>query len=93
MKARRFLRAVYRDNQLRRTDIRRGLHSDLALHLKNRAVRRLDTLFRYRYASADVPIALIVDESRYAALCGACGVSGSAHLPAFRWKLSEQRQV
>jgi len=64
MKSRRFFRAVYSDNELRRADIRRGLHSDLALYLKNRALEPLDLLLRRRYASSDVPIIFIVGTPR-----------------------------
>jgi hypothetical protein len=64
MKARRFFRAVYRDNELRRAHIRRGLRGDLALYLKNRALEPLDSLFRHRYARADVPIVFIVGAPR-----------------------------
>jgi hypothetical protein len=52
--------------------------------------------FKSQIATGTVPYNLvqrIVDEPRYAALCEACGSSGSTDFPAFRSKLVEQRQV
>jgi len=51
--------------------------------------------FKSQIASGVVPYYLVqrvVDEPRYAALCEACGVSGSAHFPAFRSELVAQRR-
>jgi len=51
--------------------------------------------FKSQIASGTVPyyvLQRIVDEPRYAALCEACGMSGSAHFPGFRPTLVEQRR-
>ena len=51
--------------------------------------------FKSQIANGTVPYSLvqrIVDEPRYAALCEACGVSGSSQMPAFRSKLVERRE-
>ena len=50
--------------------------------------------FKSQIASGTIPYCVlqrIVDESRYAALCEACGASGSADFPAFRSMLVAQR--
>ena len=64
MKAHRFFRAVYWDDEQRRAAIRRNVRSDLALYLKNRALEPLDALLRHKYARADVPIVFIVGAPR-----------------------------
>jgi len=64
MKSQRFFRAVYSDNELRRANIRRGLHGDLALYFKNRVLEPLDLMLRRRYARTDVPIVFIVGAPR-----------------------------
>ncbi|MBW1874578.1 MAG: sulfotransferase [Deltaproteobacteria bacterium] len=64
MKVRRFFRAVYWDNELRRADIQRGLRNDLALYLKNRALEPIDTLFRRRHSGSRMPIVFIVGAPR-----------------------------
>ena len=64
MKARRFFRAVYWDNELRRADIRRGLRHDLALYLKNRALEPFDALLRRKHSRPDLPIVFIVGAPR-----------------------------
>lgn len=51
--------------------------------------------FKSQIASGTVPyyvLQRIVDEPRYEALCKACGMSGSAHFPAFRSTLVKQRR-
>jgi len=64
MKARRFFRAVYWDNELRRADIRRGLRNDLGLYLKNCSLEPVDALLRRKHARPDVPIVFIVGAPR-----------------------------
>jgi len=64
MKMRRFFRAVYWDNELRRADIQRGLRNDLALYVKNRALEPVDSLLRRRHSRSDVPITFIVGAPR-----------------------------
>lgn len=64
MKALRFFRSVYWDNELRRSDIRRRLPSDLGLYLKNRALEPIDALLRRKYAGSDTPIVFIVGAPR-----------------------------
>lgn len=64
MRALGFFRSVYRDNELRRADIRRRLHTDLPLYLKNRALEPVDALLRRRYAGAKEPIVFIVGAPR-----------------------------
>lgn len=52
--------------------------------------------FKSQIATGTVPYRLVqrvVDEPRYAALCEACGASGSSAVPAFRSKLVESRQA
>lgn len=64
MRALRFFRSVYWDNELRRADVRRRLHSDLPLYLKNRALEPVDALLRRKYAGAKEPIVFIVGAPR-----------------------------
>jgi hypothetical protein len=64
VKSQEFFRAVYSDNEIRRADMRRGLHGDLALYLKNRILEPLDVLLRRKYARTDVPIVFIVGAPR-----------------------------
>lgn len=64
MKARRFFRAVYWDNELRRADIRRGLGNDLGLYLMNRSLEPVDALLRRKHSRPDVPIVFIVGAPR-----------------------------
>ena len=64
MRALRFFRSVYRDNELRSANIRRRLHTDLPLYLKNRALEPVDALLRRKYAGAKEPIVFIVGAPR-----------------------------
>ncbi len=64
MRALRFFRSVYWDNELRPTDIRRRLHTDLALYVKNRALEPIDTLLRRKYAATREPIVFVVGAPR-----------------------------
>lgn len=82
------------NNAILDTAIRHAQSSGLRmLHLGGGVESLRD--FKSKIATGTVPYSVvhrIIDKPRYAALCEACGVSGSTVFPAFRSKLVEGRR-